>query len=260
MAEEDEGDKTLTQTALGRAASEFGRELEPLGKEAGEVVVRAVRVGLHAVSGFVWAFEQIADFVEKAVAKKLKDVPPEKIVAADPRIAVPAIEALRYSGQDADIREMFASLIASDMNSDTKERAHPSFVEIIKQMSAIDAKLLRAVIADHGGILFSGRLHFMKDQTEFTEVNLLLTVGVRGVSFESLIKAVYSLERFGLLRLSETTHPAGDTKQKVTVYLEGEDHKKFLKQFETIPDFRFKGHHIGIHVTPLGSDFARACL
>ena len=46
----------LKQRALGPAASDFGQEVRPLGKEAGELTVRAVRVGLRGVAGLVWGF------------------------------------------------------------------------------------------------------------------------------------------------------------------------------------------------------------
>ncbi len=43
----------------------------------------------------------------------------------------------------AQLREMFANLLASAMNSDVSNDVHPSFVEIIKQLSPDEAKILK---------------------------------------------------------------------------------------------------------------------
>jgi hypothetical protein len=72
--------------------------------------------------------------------QRLKGVPREKIVPPEPRIAVPALQALTYSLDDKLIRDMFANLLAADMNVDTKRDAHPAFVEIIKEMTPAEAR------------------------------------------------------------------------------------------------------------------------
>ena len=61
----------------------------------------------------------------------------------NPRIAVPALQALTYSLDDELIREMFANLLAADMNAETKKDAHPAFVELIKEMTPADARVLK---------------------------------------------------------------------------------------------------------------------
>lgn len=261
-SEGEEGDtkQGVIRRALSPAASDFGQEVKPLGKEVGEVTVRAVRIGLRTVSGMVWGFEQIADFVERTVAEKLKDVPPENIVEANPRITVPAVEALRYSGSEVDIREMFANLIATDLNKDTKNRAHPSFVEMIKEMSVEDAKLLKSIRTDRGAILYQGRVRQDSEPGVFMETNLLLTAQVPDTSLSQLLTATYSLQRLGLISFSETAGPAGAAREKVEAYKKGEAHKAYLKQIEAEPNSRFENYEIGIFLTPLGEDFARACL
>jgi hypothetical protein len=74
--------------------------------------------------------------------EKLKNIPPDKIVNPPSYIAVPTIQAISYSADCNELHSMFASLLATAMNNDTKDIAHPSFVEIIKQLSPLEAKLL----------------------------------------------------------------------------------------------------------------------
>lgn len=60
-------------------------------------------------------------------------------------VAVPAIQAISYSMNSEELRNLYANLLAKAMNSDTKDMVHPSFVEIIKQMSPIDALVLNEI-------------------------------------------------------------------------------------------------------------------
>jgi hypothetical protein len=263
MSEDSEGGdgkEGVIKLALGPAAKDFGREVAPLGKPAGEVTRRAVHLGLKSVSGLVWCFEQVADFVEGSVADKLKDVPPEKITEANPRIAVPAVQALVYSGNDPDIREMFASLIATDLNSDTKEYTHPAFVEIIKQMTAQEGKLLKNLSADGGSaILLQGRIYTEKESPKYGELDLMFTAKPRELDVKQAVKALYGLNRLGLLQIKDSTYPTNPL-SKVNEVKETEEYKKMVESFTCHEDVRFREHEVGVWLTPLGEDFVRACL
>ncbi|WP_075833122.1 DUF4393 domain-containing protein [Deinococcus marmoris] len=81
------------------------------------------------------------EFREKLQAKVDK-IPDEKRVLPKPNILGPSIQALEYGIFEDHLSEMFASLIASAMNKDTQNIAHPSYVEIIKQLNSDEAILL----------------------------------------------------------------------------------------------------------------------
>ena len=44
---------------------------------------------------------------------------------------------------DIQLRDMYAELLAHAMNSETVDNVHPTFVEIIKQMSPFDALVFK---------------------------------------------------------------------------------------------------------------------
>lgn len=46
-----------------------------------------------------------------------------------------------------ELRNLYANLLAKSMISDTKDTVHPSFVEIIKQMSPIDAHIFQIIMS-----------------------------------------------------------------------------------------------------------------
>lgn len=78
----------------------------------------------------------------KLLAIKMMEVDEVKIVQPDAYVAVPALQYLAYSYDSNELRDMYANLLASSMNSDLKYQVHPAFVEIIKQLCPDEAKLL----------------------------------------------------------------------------------------------------------------------
>ena len=126
--------------------------LQPMVREVGkglELVAKAVNACLLPLRGMVWGSEKIAEYLDNAVTKRLANVPPENIQPPDPAIAGPAMEAMRFMGDKEELRSMFASLIAMSMNSATAGMAHPSFVEVIKQLSKDEGLMLEYMSNGH---------------------------------------------------------------------------------------------------------------
>lgn len=57
----------------------------------------------------------------------------------------PAIESLKYTFDTKELREMYLNLLASSMNVEKIESTHPAYVQIIKQMSPLDAKIFKII-------------------------------------------------------------------------------------------------------------------
>jgi hypothetical protein len=79
------------------------------------------------------------------VAEKLVLIPDEKFIIPPINILFPIFETSKYHIEDKIIRSMFSELIANAMNSDTINKTHVAFVEIIKQLGSVDAVLLNNV-------------------------------------------------------------------------------------------------------------------
>jgi hypothetical protein len=112
------------------------------------LVAKTIHHLLTPLSALVWGFDQIEKLVTQRVAEKLKKVPPEKLVEPPLSVVGPAFESLKYAGHDPTLREMYASLIASAINSDTTALTHPAFVDVIRQMTPLDAHLMTYLQAD----------------------------------------------------------------------------------------------------------------
>lgn len=103
--------------------------------------------------------------VHQMLEEKIRAIPPENIVPPAARIAIPALQNASIT-EEHDIRELYANLLASSMNKVVKDGVHPAYVEIIKQLSPDEAKILyylknnpivpiinlRAENKEHGGV------------------------------------------------------------------------------------------------------------
>ena len=80
---------------------------------------------------------------EDDLKEKTKNIPPENLQIPPAMIAAPILEALRYTYDETELREMYENLLASAMDTRIVNQAVPSFVDAIKQMSPLDAVALQ---------------------------------------------------------------------------------------------------------------------
>ena len=141
-------------TIAGEVAKELAGEvysdgLKPTTQQAGEAVGAMVglfnHVVLHPVKIANLHFKYKQEEFERDLKKKLEGIPEKNIVQPQIAIAGPALEALRYTFDTKEIREMYLNLLASSMNSETTTETHPAFVEIVRAMSRQDAELFSEI-------------------------------------------------------------------------------------------------------------------
>lgn len=119
--------------------------IQPAAQELGKTLGGVLRVALSPFNLMVWGFNNIRNYLEPALTIKLSSVPIENIISPAPEIAGPAIEALRFTGSNEELRELYANIIATSMDISTAELAHPSFVEILKNLSSDECRILQRI-------------------------------------------------------------------------------------------------------------------
>ena len=133
-------------TGLVKAIPIYEDGLQPVTKQLGkslETVGKAINVALLPVSCVIWGADKLKSFIESDVAEKLKDIPEKDICTPDPTVAGPVLEALKFAGHKENLREMYANLLAKSLNKNTTDKTHPSYVEVIKQLTVEEALLLQ---------------------------------------------------------------------------------------------------------------------
>lgn len=123
--------------------------LKPATQESGKtlaLIPRAINAALLPLRQWIAEREYKLAETEKLLAQKLEHVNEDKIVTPEAYVAVPAIQAISYSMDSEELRNLYANLLAKAMNSDTKDQVHPAYVNIISQMTPLDAKVLQFVL------------------------------------------------------------------------------------------------------------------
>ena len=121
--------------------------LHPAAKEGGKALETIMLIINKFASPFrTWATKgkENTEKLAEEVQQRLASIPPENIIEPKSEIAVPAIMANSYTSSD-DLRSLYANLLAKSMDK-TERSAHPSYVEIIKQLSSDEALLLKSTL------------------------------------------------------------------------------------------------------------------
>ena len=72
-----------------------------------------------------------------------KGINPDRIIPPDPQIYIGSVAGMISSGHVAELREMFGNLMASSMDEAMADLSHPSFPEIIRQLSPLEARMIQ---------------------------------------------------------------------------------------------------------------------
>lgn len=187
--------------AIKTAPTFYEDALQPTVQETGKILAlipQTIEAALLPLRQ--WNIEREYKFAEtkKLLEHKLQNVEPEKIVTPEAYVAVPAIQAISYSMDSKELRNLYANLLAKAMNSDTKDLVHPSFVEIIKQMSPIDSLVFKTIMEREANPIID--LVYAKQEpghifpsatrtllTNITDINIA-SFEVISVSIDNLIK------------------------------------------------------------------------
>lgn len=81
--------------------------------------------------------------IDKKLEEKYNKIPNENKTEPRTNILGPAVDVLKYNLNEDYIKDMFVNLIGNDLDKTKQSRVLPSYIEIIKQLSAEDALFLK---------------------------------------------------------------------------------------------------------------------
>lgn len=239
--------------------------LQPAAKETGKtisLIPRAINAALIPLQKWIIHKEYSLKEVEVLLEQKLKNIEVEKIVTPEPYVAVPTLQAISYCMDCEELRDMFANLLSKSMNSDTKNNVHPSFSEIIKQLSPLDANILRLFSRPKPYPIAEYKLVLPKYAGEaivYTNVFLDYTRS----NFNLVAASLTNLERLGLLKINYNSFMKDeniyDKFYNDALYIQ-------LQQRISISDDQtsiYEKADIGkgmVSSTPLGKNFINICI
>jgi hypothetical protein len=262
-------------TGIGKAVEEIGGPIyrdvfQPGAKEVGKglkTIVRAFRAVLLPLEIVTWKYEEARKFLRGPVNRKLKTAPRDQI-NPNPKanVVVPALEAVALTEGDPDLEELFANLVASAMDKRHATRAFPAFVEIMKQLTADEAKILRAIGPGRPVPMIHLDRVFYNEQRQHiggdtVQSNLSRFGFVAGCQYPKLIPSyINNLVRLGLLEVLATNTFFTALDEEYKEIETDPDVVDLKKQNERPPMVGTNFIRSGVRLSPLGHDFYAVCV
>lgn len=210
-----------------------------------------IKFGHKASDQVMYLKARQATNVEKLKTDMLHEVdkiPLENIQEPKLKILGPALEASAYYIEEEELRMMFAKIIATSLDDRKKQIAHSSFVEIIKQLDVLEAKLLlyfHSIKNINSGQPIPIMRLFLSENGK--GVKLALPIIYLNSEFSSLTdnaSALTNLERLGLIKINydgciqdDTAYADMITHPTVTSLLDIYQNSQLDKAFFTLTDF-----------------------
>lgn len=249
--------------------SVYDDAVKPVAQEAGKAVLEpvkgATRIGRVINALFseidIWVLnrEYSLNKTRILLEKKLENISEDKITTPPHYVLVPALQAISISMDSDELRNMYANLLARSMCSDTTDKAHPSYVEIIRQLSPLDCCVIEYIFKNDLTLAVS--IVRIKNQkigmlTEYSEV-------ITEIDFADVKTISASLDNLKRLGLIQEGKELFDRALYERIH-ENIQVKEFCKRIElydiTNPEEeKFEYEHKRVNVTDFGELFYDVC-
>ena len=208
------------------------------------------------VSSQIWEYGDVKSFTINTVEEILhaRGVPRTRIGPPNLEITIPAIEAMRYSP----LRREIAALVASTMDRENAAMAHPSFLNILKQLTSDEVRIL-AAFPSNGRVLPMAHLwmSLSNDHAEILHRNIV------PIRFAKLCdnKSRLPLYIDNLVRLNLLNEPEGIKIRESRIYSDLL-HQDFCQEVLNDKNIRKKTtlEKHAIALSDVGETFRQACL
>lgn len=257
MSEDKKGLIEATSKALQDNLSETVKETDGV---LSTVVGFFNNVVLYPIKKANLTFKYKLEKFREDLEKKTSNIPVENLQVPPTMIAGPVLEALKYTYDEEELREMYENLLASAMDNRISNKAHPSFVEIIKQMSPLDSIVLKEIVNAQQlkcyNIVFTYEETTKKVYTYGMPDYFVEELAILGDIF-AVSTSIINLERLGLIVIKDGTI-RGENYGLITenqIYISRLNHFNSLGK-EIKPEFNNRT----IEINNYGQDFAKTCV
>ncbi|WP_243091728.1 DUF4393 domain-containing protein [Streptococcus dysgalactiae] len=213
--------------------------------------------------------ENIQNF-KNDIDTELAKIPSEKVVTPTEYVLNPALSEAEHFITDDSLRKMFAKLIASSFHYDKQKLLHSTFVQIIKELSPLDAQNL-TILKDGNKPIVSLKLKGTLKQLDMIgyirEVNNLF---LENKEFNNKIihSSLINLQRLGLIEIDYSTKLLSINDLVYKKFQETEEYKEIEnlmtdinnnKNADIVPNGILMDKGV-VSLTEFGKNFTSICL
>lgn len=194
------------------------------------------------------------EIFRKQLEESINQIPTDKKIEPSVQTTAQALENSKYCIDEDNLREMFTALISNSMNVDYQKDAHPAFAEILKQMSPLDAEVIKVFKNSPLVGLPIGRYQLNENGGYKTLLeNVFIDYFIPNLDACSI--SISSLTRLGLLKVSYS-----DVLLNKEAYNGFDVHPWFILLKNKFPDKNITIDKGIVSLTPLGRSFTRICI
>lgn len=235
--------------------------VHPVANTTGKIVdliPKVIYTALLPLRKWINDREEYFEETGQIVTKKLENVEEEKIVTPELYVAVPAIQALSYSLDNNELKNLYANLLASAMNTDTQEYVHPAYVEIIKQLSPVDALIFKEIMSRECiPAIDLWYCEIKSAEGQLIERNI---TSIKISSHKTMSASIDNLKRLGIIESPVESSELAD-KDAYNNILNSENYKDIKSNFkERIEGYEFYDDKKSIKATDFGEMFYQICV
>ena len=240
----------------------YGDVAKPGAQQLGKALAALLGLGYTAVLPVALLNEKAKIAFEKNIdryRKKIENISENDICEVAPEIGVPIIEKFSYVTNE-EIAGMYAELLAKASSKNSVNQAHPSFVNIINNMSPDEAILLRSLknstIIPYVCVQHT---HLKKKGFQILEQVMPLVSCRDMLTFPDNVNSYISnFSGLGLVEIRNDRYMIGDG---IYEQLERMAQDKYKKVIELTKDtMKLECHKGQIEITTFGRMFINACL
>lgn len=227
------------------------------------LLIRTINAVLSPLEQWVMQKEYNIEETKKLLAAKLENVPTDNIITPPTYIAIPALQAISYCMDNDDLREMYAQLLTTAMNSDTVDNVHPTYVEIIKQMSPYDALIFKKIVVKLIQPCVGFSYKNKKNSSSFPIQDIVAFEDIEKYPIVPTQIAIENLRRLSLIEVQKNSkYNDNRAYEKIKQCMENQINQFIVDNADKLKpdDYEVVYNEHLIIVRGFGQFFARACL
>ncbi len=231
--------------------------------QTSSLVIRAINAALSPLEKWVLQREYNIEETKKLLKKKLSDIQVENIITPPSYVAVPALQAISYCMDNEELRDMYAELLAHSMNIKTVDNVHPTFVEIIKQMSPFDAIVFRELTKTLGKPCISIKYINKKTRESHPVQDIIAFDNHENFPLVPTQISLENLERLRLIEIQKNSKFNDEIKYSILKESVKQISSQFVHDNENSfnkDEYEIVYNEFVILIRGFGQLFARACL
>lgn len=91
--------------------------------------------------------EYFEDAFPQEMGARIANIPEENLISPAASVAVPVLQGLSYSFDEASLKNMYLNLLGTASDDRRADQAHPAFADVIRQLTPDEARHLNVVLA-----------------------------------------------------------------------------------------------------------------